>query len=105
MAPHFGVLASVSLHGAPVDQVPLQVALLHERTVAVVAVEGPLSTMHAHVGLDAEQLGVGSPAGQALEELVGPPCGLVTSEYFLISSVHSLAVVPGRLDRLVVSRI
>ena len=99
------MLASVSLHGTPISKVPLQVALLHERTVAAVAVKGPLSTMHADMGLDAEQLSVGSPAGQAFEKLVGPSCGLVTSEYFLISSVQSLAVVPGRLDRLVVSRI
>ena len=67
------------------------------------AVEGPLPAVHAHVSLDAEQLSVRSPAGVALQELVRPPRVLVASEYFLVASVHALAVVAGGLDRLVVS--
>ena len=89
------MLASEALHGAAIDQVSLQVALLDERTVAVVAIERPLTAMHAYVGLDAEQLCVSSAAGQALKELIRSSRVLVASEYFLISSVHAFAVVTG----------
>ena len=105
---YFGVSDSVGshvCHGAAVDQVPLQVALLDERTIAEVAVEGPLSAVHAHVRLDAEQLSVCSSAGVALQELIRSSRVFVASKYFLVASVHALAVVTGGLDRLAVSRV
>ena len=89
------MLASDALHGTAIDQMPLQVALLHERTVADVAVERPHSTMHADVCFDAEQLRVRSSTGQALEELIRSPGILVASEYFLVASVHAFTVFTG----------
>ena len=68
-------------------------------------VEGPLSAVHAHVSLDAEQLSVCSAAGVALQELIGSPRVFVASKYFLVASIHALAVVAGGLDRLVVSQV
>lgn len=69
------------------------------------AVEGPLPAVHAHVSLDAEQLGVCSSAGVALQELIRSSRVFVASKYFLIAPIHALAVVTGGRDRLVVSQV
>jgi len=70
-----------------------------------VAVEWPLSTVHADMGLDTEQLSVRSPTSHALEELVGSPGVLVASEDFLVSSIHPIAVFTGRHYSLIISQV
>ena len=39
---------------------PLQVAFLHKGTVAVLAMEGSLASVHTNVSIDAEEFGVAS---------------------------------------------
>lgn len=46
-------------HGASLVQMSLEVAFLHESSVAMLAVEGLLAAMHPDVGSDAEDLRVG----------------------------------------------
>lgn len=63
----------------------LQVAFLHERAVAVLAVERLVATMHTDVGGDTEKLGVRSLALETLESLVGSLSLLVLDEDFSVS--------------------
>ena len=100
---HF--FASKARHRTSIHQMSLQIALLHEGTVAVVAVEGSLSAVHAHVSFDAEQLGVSSPACCTFEQLVWSPGTLVAGEDFHITSVHTVAVLFGGEHILVVSQV
>ena len=84
---------------------PLQIALLHERAIAVVAVEGSLTAMHANVRLDAEQLSVSSSTSRALKQLIGSPGTLVAGEDFHITSVHTIAILLRRENVLIVSEV
>ena len=74
---------------------PLQVALLDERPIAFVAMERPLTAMHANMGSDTEQFGICPSALIALEELVRPVGFSVANENLLVASGVSTAVFKG----------
>ena len=69
------------------------------------AVEGSLAAMHSNMCFDTEELRVGSSTICAFEKLVRSISRLVASEYFLISSVHAVAVFDGRKDCFEVSQV
>ena len=78
----------LSSESAAILQVSLEVALLDERPITVLAMKWSIAAVHANVSFDAEKLGVCPPTIVALEDLVGPESPLVPNQDFLVAPVH-----------------